>query len=119
MTTRSRTAATPCEVSEPRGAQGPRGHLTLTRPGAGGEGRALGPREERLATRSSLSSVRRWDSKWPGLRKLWEGVEGSGLRQDAGGRFLETGTALVASLSSGFALNLFCASLSGAPQDTG
>lgn len=84
-----------------------------------GEGRALGPREERLATRSSPSSVRRWDYKWPELGKLWEGVEGSGLRQNAGGRFLETGTELVASLSTGFAQNLFCASLSGAPQDTG
>lgn len=46
--------------------------------------------------------------------KVWKA---RGFRQDAGGRFLEMGTVLIASPSSGFALNLSCASLSGAPQD--
>lgn len=81
MTTRSRTAATSCEVSKHAGAQS---RTTLARPGALGEGRALGPREESLATRSSPSSVRRWDCKWNGLGKLWEGVEGSGISAGRG-----------------------------------
>lgn len=115
MTTRSRTAATSCEVSEPAGTQS---RTTLARPGALGEGRALGPREERLATQGSPSSVRRWDCKWPGLGKLWKGVEGSGISAGRGRALFGNGDS-AKSPSSGFALNLFCASLSGAPQDTG
>lgn len=52
----------------------------------------------------------------------WKVVGRCGRLGDFGrtreGAFLEMGTVLIASPSSGFALNLSCASLSGAPQDS-
>lgn len=100
MTTRSGRAATPCEVSEPADTEAPRVRPTPARWGDGGGERTPQKGKKVLGARvwSSRSQV---GYKWPGRRKLWEGVAASReFWRDAGGRFLERGATLVPSSQS-------------------
>lgn len=100
MTTRSGRAATPCEVSEPADSEAPRVRPTPARWGDGGGERTLQNGKKVLGAQV-WSSRLQVGYKWPGRRKLWEGVDTSReFWRDAGGRFLERGATLVASSQS-------------------
>lgn len=102
MTTRSGRAATPCEVSKP--AVSPRsGQLKPNGKRSGGWGRRgrTQPKRKEVGWALFLSSRSQVGCKGPGHRKLWEGGDASReFRRDAEGRFLESGTTLVASSQS-------------------
>ena len=66
----------------------------------GGRGRTQ-PKSKEVGWAQFLSSRSQVGCKGPGHRKLWEGVDASReFRRDAEGRFLESGTTLVASSQS-------------------
>lgn len=83
-----------------RGLRGSPGPANSSPMGRWGRGAHPAEREEgsRAQVWSSRSQV---GYKWPGRRKLWEGVDASReFWRDAGGRFLERGATLVASSQS-------------------
>lgn len=97
MTTRSGRAATPCEVSEPAGTASARVRPTPARWGDGG-GERTQPKGREVGGAQFLSSRSQVGCKWPGRRKLWEGLDASWeFWRNAGGRFLERAATLVAS----------------------
>lgn len=111
MTTRSRRAATPCEVSEPAGTEALRVRPTPARWGVGG-GERTRPKGKEVSRAQFPSSHSQVGYKWPGRRKLWGGVVASReFWSDAGGRFLERGATLVASSQSSCTEPFLCATL--------
>lgn len=111
MTTRSRRAATPCEVSEPAGTEALRVRPTPARWGVGG-GERTRPKGKEVSGAQFPSSHSQVGYKWPGRRKLWGGVVASReFWSDAGGRFLERGATLVASSQSSCTEPFLCATL--------